>query len=216
MADKKKKKAEAEAAALVETFAQENLDYKLKLTKEQNEKRRYETRELRLRTEKHVHAQIQIVEHLRAYLDNKHSQIKAVSRECYDLQRKLEQEDMENDKEELNRLAAEFQNAKQLLLPQIQELKIQNEEFLKYEKEEASLQEKLQAFNLSIEQEKLQLGKDLANLETKNALEKDKLKNEMLRKIRETKLSLLEMTQGKFALCFFLLLTLLDCCFCIE
>jgi hypothetical protein len=48
-----------------------------------------------------------------------------------------------------------------------------------------------------LEQEKAHHALNVAELERRNVMEKDRLKNEMLRKIRETKLSLLAMTEDQ-------------------
>jgi hypothetical protein len=63
--------------------------------------------------------------------------------------------------------------------------------------EKATLEHELRNFEDKFETEKRDHTIHVSDLERRNVLEKDRLKNEMLRKIRETKLSLLSMTEDQ-------------------
>jgi hypothetical protein len=59
------------------------------------------------------------------------------------------------------------------------------------------LESNLSEFKHLLETEKRDHALNVNELERRNVMEKDRLKNEMLRKIRETKLSLLAMTEDQ-------------------
>ena len=63
--------------------------------------------------------------------------------------------------------------------------------------EKSDLEAQLLKYKQLLEQEKTNHALNVSELERRNVMEKDRLKNEMLRKIRETKLSLLAMTEDQ-------------------
>ena len=71
------------------------------------------------------------------------------------------------------------------------------ESLAQFQAEKSELESSLHKYKSLLEQEKAHHGLNVAELERRNVMEKDRLKNEMLRKIRETKLSLLAMTEDQ-------------------
>jgi hypothetical protein len=71
------------------------------------------------------------------------------------------------------------------------------EEMTQYQDDKEGMQQQLREFMDGYEREKRERGINVNELERRNVMGKDRLKNEMLRKIRETKLSLLAMTEDQ-------------------
>jgi len=71
------------------------------------------------------------------------------------------------------------------------------ESLAQFQVEKNDLEAALHKYRSLLEQEKAHHALNVGELERRNVMEKDRLKNEMLRKIRETKLSLLSMTEDQ-------------------
>eukprot|EP01083_Nonionella_stella_P113017 332996_1 len=84
-----------------------------------------------------------------------------------------------------------------MLEEKVGELQKKYDEISKFHEEKKTMEELIENTQDALEKEKMERNVEVANLDRRNISEKERLKKEMLRKIKETKLSLLAMTEDQ-------------------
>lgn len=153
-------------------------------------------KELRLRLDKHVQSQTQIIQHLKAKVKKRDKRIT----ELLNVEKELLDKSVLMDKkyvEEKEEIEDSFKFRIEEYEGKIQVLEAQYREIKHFETNKSQLEHDLKTLEEQLDEEKLQHNLHVSALERRNVMEKNRLKNEMLRKIRETKLNLLAMTEDQ-------------------
>mmetsp|Transcript_41534 Transcript_41534/g.81474 ORF Transcript_41534/g.81474 Transcript_41534/m.81474 type:complete len:332 (-) Transcript_41534:737-1732(-) len=175
-------------------IAQE-LDRVATLGKE-NETLKVIAKELRLRLDKHLEKQATNIQCLKEQTDKKDEELDMLTENCKSLEANNAAQKKQNEKE-LEKADLDHLNMVMQLEAEMKQLRKDFDSLLDFINKRPHMQRRLQEYEDALEEENKEHALNIEKLEKRNIMEKDRLKNEMLRKIKETKYSLLAMTEDQ-------------------
>jgi len=153
-------------------------------------------RELRLRLEKHTQSLTQIISHLNLEITKKEYKINELEQttnkldEAHTLMEKTFHGESES-------LSGEYSSQLKVITEKVDALRHEYEGMLAVKEEKENLEESFANITADLEVEKREHAMEVSALERRNVVAKETLKNEMLQKIKETKMMLLAMTEDQ-------------------
>jgi hypothetical protein len=189
--------AEHEKFNLVQNVYAEQMEQRrVGLLEDENQTLRTIAKELRLRLDKQVQSQTELITYLKGKISERNVQINQLQESNATL---LEEKNTLVSDMEQSRLVVEKDTDVKMALKDkmIAELTEKYNRLIEFKGQKLEMHAKLRALEEEVKEERIKHVEHVAALDRRNMMQKDRLKNEMLRKIRETKLSLLAMTEDQ-------------------
>lgn len=153
-------------------------------------------RELRLRLEKHSQSLTQIISHLNLEITKKELKINELTQTTTRLDGEQKRLTKTFGKERES-VQGEYQSQIDHISNKVGDLRYAFEQMAKVKEEKENAEATFMRITEELEVEKEEHSSDVSALERRNVMSKEKLKNEMLQKIKETKMMLLAMTEDQ-------------------
>jgi myosin heavy subunit len=153
-------------------------------------------KEMEAKLETHAKKQRDIIWYLHREIQTRDEELERLKATCAERQASLEKQTRAaQEREEENEKSTE--TMRRDYEQKLSALRAQYEELERFQKEKTSLEARLAQLEEELRQEKVEHSQHVSELERRNIAEKTRLKKEMLRKVKETKLSLLAMTEDQ-------------------